>query len=196
MARPNVEALRKKQILRSALQQISERGVVGLRVSDVAKGAGVSGGIVHYYFDTKVDLIRAAFEENAAQSLERRAAIFADEDADVRSTLHALVDTYLPADDTTTESWRVWIEWWAAALRDDELAEVHNRAYEDWAARVQSVFGRADGIDADTARSHATVLVALLDGLTIQALMGSPTMTVDHMRATCRRTVDLLLAAG
>lgn len=193
MARPNVEALRKEQILRSALQQISERGVVGLRVSDVARGAGVSGGIVHYYFDTKLDLIRAAFEENAATSLERRAAIFADETAGVRETLFALIDTYLPADETTTESWRVWIEWWAAALQDKELADVHNSAYEDWARRMQSVFDRLEGIDPETSRRNAHTLIALLDGLTIQALMGSPLMTVDRMRELCRHAVDLLL---
>ncbi|WP_080731182.1 TetR/AcrR family transcriptional regulator [Rhodococcoides fascians] len=194
MARPNVEAQRKDQILRSTLEQISQHGVVGLRVSDVAKGAGVSGGIVHYYFDTKLDLIRAAFEENAAQSLARRAAIFADESADPRVTLYALIDTYLPSDDITSESWRVWIEWWAAALQDGELAKVHNRAYEDWTWRVQSVFDRLDGVDSETSQANAHSLVALLDGLAIQTLMGSPSMTVDHMRAVCRRTVDLLLA--
>ncbi|WLP88522.1 TetR/AcrR family transcriptional regulator [Gordonia sp. NB41Y] len=193
MARPNVEAVRKEQILRSALQQLSERGVVGLRVSDVAKGAGVSGGIVHYYFDTKLDLIRAAFEENASQSLERRAAIFADESADVRTTLYDLIDTYLPADETTRESWRVWIEWWAAAQRDEALADVHNRAYEVWAQRMQAVFDRVDGADPETSRTNAHTLMALLDGLTIQALMGSSVMSIDHMRQLCRHTVDLLL---
>lgn len=196
MARHNVEALRKEQILRSALQQISERGVVGLRVSDVAKGAGVSGGIVHYYFDTKLDLIRAAFEENAARSLERRAEIFADDTGGVRETLYALIDTYLPVDEATSESWRVWIEWWAAALQDAELAEVHNRAYEEWAKRMQSVFDRVDGVDPETSRKNANSLMALLDGLTIQTLMGSPAMTVDRMRELCRHTVDVLLAAS
>lgn len=195
MARPNVEAERKEQILRSALQQISQRGVVGLRVSDVAKGAGVSGGIVHYYFDTKLDLIRAAFEENAARSLERRAEIFVDETADVRETLYALIDTYLPVDEATRESWRVWIEWWAAALQDAELAEVHNRAYEEWAQRMQSVFDRVPGVDPEMSRKNANSLMALLDGLTIQALMGAPTMTVDRMRELCRHTVDVLLRA-
>lgn len=196
MARHNVEALRKEQILRSALQQISERGVVGLRVSDVAKGAGVSGGIVHYYFDTKLDLIRAAFEENAARSLERRAEIFADTSGGVRETLYALIDTYLPVDDATAESWRVWIEWWAAALQDEELAEVHNRAYEEWAGRMQAVFDRVEGVDPELSRKNANSLMALLDGLTIQTLMGSRAMTVDRMRELCRHTVDVLLAAA
>lgn len=196
MARPSVETERKEQILRSALEQISARGVVGLRVSDVARGAGVSGGVVHYYFDTKLDLIRATFEENAARSLERRAAIFADETADVRDTLYALIDTYLPENAATNESWRVWIEWWAAALQDQELADVHNRAYDDWARRMQSVFDRIEGVDPEMSERNATTLTALLDGLTIQALMGSPSVSVDRMRDLCRRAVDLLLASA
>lgn len=193
MARPNVETLRKAQILQSALQQISERGVVGLRVSDVARGAGLSGGIVHYYFDTKLDLIRAAFTENAAQSLERRSTIFTDQSTEVRITLYRLIDTYLPDDTTTNESWRVWIEWWAAALQDEALADVHNRAYDEWAERMQAVFARLDGIDQETCRAHAHTLMALLDGLAIQALMGSSAMTTERMRELCRNTVDLLV---
>nr|WP_082365871.1 TetR family transcriptional regulator C-terminal domain-containing protein [Gordonia sp. NB41Y] len=126
--------------------------------------------------------------------MERRAAIFADESADVRTTLYDLIDTYLPADETTRESWRVWIEWWAAAQRDEALADVHNRAYEVWAQRMQAVFDRVDGADPETSRTNAHTLMALLDGLTIQALMvGSSVMSIDHMRQLCRHTVDLLL---
>ncbi|GAB3874014.1 hypothetical protein GCM10029964_015280 [Kibdelosporangium lantanae] len=75
MPRPNVEAERKDQILRATCQVIADLGYVNLRVSDVAKQAGVSGGTVHYYFDSKRDLVHAAFEYNFARSLERRRGI-------------------------------------------------------------------------------------------------------------------------
>nr|KOY49607.1 hypothetical protein ISGA_09210 [Gordonia sp. NB41Y] len=71
---------------------------------------------------------------------------------------------------------------------------MHNRAYEVWAQRMQAVFDRVDGADPETSRTNAHTLMALLDGLTIQALMvGSSVMSIDHMRQLCRHTVDLLL---
>jgi hypothetical protein len=43
--------------------------VPALRLAEVAKQAGVSSGTVHYYFETKKDVLTAAFEFNPTDSL-------------------------------------------------------------------------------------------------------------------------------
>src|SRR5688500_12184105 len=126
MPRPSVEAERKDQILRATCQVIAEQGYVNLRVSDVAKKAGVSGGTVHYSFDSKRDLVHAAFEYNFARSLQRRKWIL-DSPADPLSRLRFVIDSYLPVDDETTEAWRVWAALWAEGLREPNLQELNER---------------------------------------------------------------------
>lgn len=195
MARPSVEAERKEQILRSACNVIAERGISGLRVADVARDAGVSPGIIHYYFDNKRDLMRAAFEENFQYSLERRAAIF-DSDQDSPSKLRALVDAYLPEGDETVAAWHVWVELWAEGLRDEGLRDLNDRAYGEWRRIIAGVIrdGQAAGqIGAGDPVEIANMLVGMLDGLALQVLVGSHAMTVARMRKVCQVFVDRIL---
>ena len=72
MPRPNVEAERRDQIQRATCAVIAESGIRDLRMTDVAKQAGVSSGTVHYYFESKQALIHAAFEYNFRHSTQRR----------------------------------------------------------------------------------------------------------------------------
>jgi AcrR family transcriptional regulator len=67
MPRPSVEAERRRQILDATCAVIAKSGLRQLRVSDVATAAGISSGMVHYYFDTKDELVSAAFEFNFAE---------------------------------------------------------------------------------------------------------------------------------
>lgn len=196
MARPSVEVERREQILRSACRVLAARGVVGLRVADVARGAGISPGIVHYYFDTKLDLVRAAFEDNFARSLERRSGIL-DAPGDSVTVLYAVIESYLPVDADTVEAWRVWIELWAAALQDEALHEIHDQTYGRWREIVAGLItdGQARGeLAAGDATTYANMLVSMLDGLAVQVLLGSSTVDVETMRVLCRRFVDTTLA--
>ena len=52
---------RTHDILRAACRVIAERGCDGMRMGDVARAAGVSSALVHYYFDTRSELLRRAF---------------------------------------------------------------------------------------------------------------------------------------
>ncbi|WP_116051290.1 TetR/AcrR family transcriptional regulator [Amycolatopsis palatopharyngis] len=192
MPRPSVETERRAQILHAACAVIAGRGFRALRVADVAKEAGLSSGIVHYYFANKRELVRAAFEQNFTHSLERRTAIL-ESDEDPVSKLRRLVDAYLPQDDETVEAWHVWAELWAEAIHDADLQELNDRAYGEWRRLVAGIVrdGQAAGQVGDTdAVEIANLLVAVLDGLALQVLAGSRNMTLSRMRATCQSFID------
>lgn len=192
MARPNVEAERSAQILRAACKVIAGKGFRGLRVADVAKEAGLSSGIVHYYFTNKRDLSHAAFEQNVAHSFARRTAILESED-DAVTKLRALVDAYLPGDEETVESWHVWAELWVEAIHEPDLQELNDRAYGEWRGLIAGIVrdGQAAGTigDAD-AVEVANLLVGVLDGLALQVLAGSQNMSLARMRALCQSFID------
>lgn len=195
MARHSVEVERREQILRSACAVIASNGVIKLRVADVARGAGVSPAIVHYYFDNKIDLIRAAFDDNFQRSLERRTQVF-DLGTYGIATLYEVVDSYLPTDAETIQAWHVWIELWAAALQDGQLQTINERAYGEWRALVSRIIASGQSL-GEVREGEPTVLanmlVGMLDGLAVQVLLESQGMTVDIMRAVCREFVDRTL---
>jgi AcrR family transcriptional regulator len=192
MPRPSVEAERKDQILRATCQVIAEQGYVNLRVSDVAKQAGVSGGTVHYYFDSKRELVHAAFEYNFARSLERRRWILDSQDDPV-ARLRLVIDSYLPLDDETIAAWRVWATLWTEGLREPNLQELNERMYGEWRRLVAGIV--RDGQDSGRIRGgdpvrFANMLIAMIDGMAFQVLLGSQNMTVQRMKATCLAYVE------
>lgn len=194
MARPNVEVERREQILRSTSRVIARKGIRALRVADVAEEAGLSSGIIHYYFDNKATLTRMAFERNFEHSLERRAAILTS-DEPAPDKLRAMIDAYVPEEQETVEAWHVWAELWVEGLHDPELQLLNERAYGEWRRIVVSILtqGQQEGsIRAGDAIQLANLLVGSLDGLALQVLVGSHDMTLDVMRTTGHGFVEMI----
>lgn len=198
MPRVSVEAERKEEILAAACEVVSQVGFKSLRVSDVAKRAGISTGSVHYYFDTKRDLMHAAFEWNFKRSIDRRRDLLESSQSPALR-LRAFIDSYLPADTTTVAAWHVWAELWVEALHDPDLQELNERVYGEWRRTVAAII--RDGQDEGHFRAGDPVhmangLVGMIDGLSLQVLMRSKSMTVARMRDVCELFVSLVTDPG
>ena len=59
MARKKMGDTRRKQILEGMLKAMAEHGLMKINMSDVAEAAGLSRGILHYYFKNKDEMIGA-----------------------------------------------------------------------------------------------------------------------------------------
>jgi AcrR family transcriptional regulator len=197
MPRPSVEAERRPQILAAACEVIATAGIPALRLADVAREAGVSSGTVHYYFETKKDVITAAFEFNLTDSLARRQELLTS-GKDSLAILHDLVESYLPNDELSVRAWKVWLALWAEGSRDAVLQEINDRLYGQWRDVVAGVI--ADAQAAGTARPgdasvQANMLIGMLDGLAVQVVLESPNMSLESMRATCTAFISEVIAA-
>ncbi|TNM41194.1 TetR/AcrR family transcriptional regulator [Nocardioides albidus] len=194
MARPSVEAERREQILSATRSVVAEKGFKAMRVADVAARSGISSGTIHYYFDTKRDLMHAAFEWNFENSEARRAALLEDID-DPSERLRMLLASYLPADDLLIESWHLWCSLWVEAIHEPDLQELNEKVYGEWRRGMAAIIrdGQLRGrfVDGDPVLL-TNALISMVDGLAIQVLMSSRSMTLDRMRATCDGVVDLL----
>src|SRR5262250_722688 len=59
-AEPGIADQRRGQMLRAALDVISERGFADTRIADIAERIGISPALVIYYFKTKDQLLTEA----------------------------------------------------------------------------------------------------------------------------------------
>ncbi|MER8043580.1 TetR family transcriptional regulator C-terminal domain-containing protein [Streptomyces sp. NPDC094032] len=161
-------AERREALLRAAVGRIEAKGVAAVRVADVAAELGVSSALVLYHFATKEQLVAAAFAHAAERDLARLRRVLDRRTTAVRR-LRAAVRWYAPTGQA--KGWRLWIEGWAASLRDPALREVAASLDREWKAALARVIaeGTASGeFTCPDPAASAWRLTAFLDGLAVQ----------------------------
>jgi AcrR family transcriptional regulator len=182
---PGTADLRREQMLRAALEVICERGYPDTRIADVAERAGISPALVIYYFKTKDQLLTEAIrysEDSWYADGQRRLAALPT----AAGRLEEIVAmSCLPEDDPEPRSsWLLWLDFWAQAARNAEVAGVRQKSDERWRDTIVSLVrtGQEAGEFREVnAADFAVLLSALLDGLAIQIALKDP--VVDPVSA-------------
>lgn len=76
-------------IKQAALELFAEKGYQNTSISDIAKGAGISKGLMYNYFESKEELLRAILEE-AMREGDALMAMLADPGGDPYEQLRAI----------------------------------------------------------------------------------------------------------
>jgi AcrR family transcriptional regulator len=188
--RPQIDHIRRPQILGAAAEVIAERGVSGTRIADVAKRAGTSSPAILYWFGSKDRLLAEALTFEEERFYEVLADILAAEPSPTER-LRTLIESAAGGSD-----WALWMELWTRALRDTELGEARTRLDDRWRGEIAKAVreGQAAGEfgDAD-ADAVAATLASLLDGLAVQVTLGDPGIDKARMRELSIHTAELLL---
>src|SRR5262249_31067784 len=128
---PGTADHRREQMLRAALEVIAERGYADTRIADVAERTGISPALVIYYFKTKDQLLTEAirYSEDAwyADGQRRLAAL---PTAAARVEEIVAMSCLPEADPEPHDSWLLWLDFWALAARNPEVAGLRQKADE------------------------------------------------------------------
>jgi AcrR family transcriptional regulator len=188
--RPQIDHIRRPQILEAAAAVIAERGVSGTRIADVAKRAGTSPPAILYWFGSKDKLLAEALtfeEERFYEVLDELLGT---------STPSERLRTLIVESGSAGSDWPLWMELWTRALRDPELGEARTRLDDRWRGVIAAIIREgqeaAEFGDAD-ADAVAATLASLLDGLAVQVALGDQVVDEARMRELSLRAAELLL---
>jgi len=190
-AGPGIADQRRGQMLRAALDVISERGFADTRIADIAERIGISPALVIYYFKTKDQLLTEAirhYEDTWYAEGKRRM----DKLTTAAERLEEFVAlNLLPGPDPDPESaWKLWLDLWAQAARKPDVADVRREFDEREREVVASlvVAGQEAGEFADIdPRPFSVFLCALVDGLAIQIALKDPSVNPMSAYELCMR---------
>jgi AcrR family transcriptional regulator len=182
---------RHQEILDAAARVITDRGLAETRISDIAEQAGVSPGLILYYFESKDRLLAEALTFANDQfylrtSREIRRIPSAREQ--LRRVIDLSVPGYLPEFGRLDE-WALWIEVWVRALRDPEMAKDREALDQRWRSQLAEIIrgGQTSGefSSPEDPDELALRIAALIDGLAIQVIMAASEVTTARMHRTC-----------
>lgn len=128
---PELEAIRKAQILEAGLACLTQNGIANTTLDDVCKAAGLSkGGLVHYYKSKRL-LFRAVFEEFFNRIFQRG--------ADTMATFDTPLDQILSYDWLYDENnleaylgYPLLLDLLALAAHDDDFLPMMQHWIENW----------------------------------------------------------------
>jgi TetR/AcrR family transcriptional repressor of bet genes len=163
---------RREELAAAVWRLASREGLDAVTIRGVAAEAGWSTGALHHYFSDKEELLLFAFK-TVADRVGRRVATARAESAEPLELARALLAIGLPLDAERRDETRLWFAFLGLALTRPSLARAQRLAYEQWRRIVADALleaqERGDIEDEVDVEREAAALVALVDGLAVQA---------------------------
>lgn len=183
MSKADVAAERKDQIVRATVECITKHGYHNFSMQDVARTAGVSKGIIHYYFLNKDELMMSVLDKVSSDIEEVLAADLLTITDPVKK-LEILVNVVSEVVRSTKEYYQVSMDFWTQINQKEAVRKVISKHYEKFRQTTAKII--QEGIDAEAFRKvnttdYASFVIAVIDGLSLQWLFDESVFDYDSV---------------
>lgn len=189
------KALTRDRILESARKVLAQKKVSGTRMREIAMKAGISMGTLSYHFPSKTSLLLAVLDEMQIFYEKRQEQLLSKVlDPIKKLGLFALQQQQLLLDNPEIEE--IFLDFWGHGLVDAEVREKIESMFEAWRRDIRLAI--EDGIqsgefDPDRSEIAPIVLVALLEGISLQYLLHGSIFDLEQVfQLTNQIIVNLL----
>jgi TetR/AcrR family transcriptional repressor of bet genes len=214
MPKLGMKPIRRAQVIRAVIELIADEGLEALTVDGVAKKAGVSKGVVNYYFSGKHDLLQQSFQA-FLESYYQQIADLIQADMTALEMLTVVIDVCFPDGDVALQLWqhdpklkhkvlpeenseftypieklgKVFIHFLSRTVLDKTFETVHQTVYRTYLEGTKAIMEH--GIDTNEfrqvdAEKAAFGLMALIEGLVLYRNIGFNPMSAKEYRSLCR----------
>lgn len=198
------------QLLDAAARVYARRGFEAATIDEVADEAGFTKGAVYDHFGSKEKLLLALLDEHLSQQIAEQIALF-DPSLATEERPRAGADRWMEELEEDPDAFRLFVEAWVHAQRDDELRSVVVDGIDSWRGTLRS-FGAARtsqagvSVPEELLDQTANLMLALGTGLAIlkladpdsisPKLLGAAYALLLRTLETSDETRSLLLEAG
>jgi AcrR family transcriptional regulator len=192
MSKADLAVERKSQIINATIECISRYGYNNFSMQDVARIADVSKGIIHYYFLNKEDLMMAVLDR-VSGDIETLLSDISDRTKDPEERLRQIVRQCFGVVRNKREYYCINMDFWTQINQKEKVRQAVARHYAKFRTATASVVQQ--GIDAGVFKavdpSHAaSMVISLVDGLSLQWLFDETVFVYDEIVKSCE---DLVL---
>ena len=186
-------------ILEAARACLGERGYTATTIAEIAAQAGVSRGLLHYYFKSKEDLLAQVVRAGTDAHMELLEAIFAQSESadDLAKGLVGAVRAIVKSDPTFVNlSMECWTLAHESPLVAGELADLYRQLRDAMCKGLEEAAGRGIVELAIPPDALAAMLLAITDGLVMQFLICPELAGDERMWEALEQGALALLGTG
>jgi TetR/AcrR family transcriptional regulator, transcriptional repressor of bet genes len=179
---------RREEIAEATWRVIERAGTEGANMREIAREAGQTTGVVTHYFRDKRELMAFAF----GLMVDRSTSRMADAAAGL-GRMEALAQL-LPLDEERRRETTVWLALVGASMADPGLAAELRRRYRRAREATLPEFRAAieEAVPGEDPEDVADAIVAVVDGLTVNALTDPERYPPSRQLALLRRALERL----
>ena len=162
--------LRRAQLTRAAYKVVGEKGYNEFTIKDIAVEAGLSTGLVHYYFKNKEELLFTLLKEmNANLKYNLNKALTVLEEP--QDKLLAFCDEAFDLLNKEKAYFYVIIDFWAQISRNKRIRQANIKLFQSYRDEITAILkeGAAKGVFmAVDVQLTSVIIVSLIQGTIIQ----------------------------
>jgi AcrR family transcriptional regulator len=162
--------LRRAQLTAAAYKVVAQKGYNDFTIKDIAEEAGLSTGLVHYYFKNKEDLLFKLLKEmnaNLRDNLKKALT----ELTEPKDRLMAFCDEAFDLVDKEKAYFYVLIDFWAQMNHDNRIRQANVKLFQSYRDEISSIIeeGIAKGVFAAMdVKFTSVIIISLIQGTIIQ----------------------------
>ncbi|GGX35253.1 TetR/AcrR family transcriptional regulator [Undibacterium squillarum] len=159
---PKKSVLKKQELLQHALLLLAEKGFAALNLRDLASRAGMSLGLIHYYFSDKQALLTEALQLYKSGFIAQlHTALLQADDADQLITTAVQMFTAIATEPQSLH--RLWYDLKAQAMFDNAFREVLHQTEQQLIDLCAAFLSKLNHLRGSTSPLSALDLYLLLD---------------------------------
>lgn len=156
---------RRRELIEACWTVLTEQGVEGLSLRNIASAANCATGRITHYFANREELLLAAIAASL-EDIDIRTSRILDQDCPALDKMLQIVDEILPLDTLKLREGRVWMAFWNFATVDPHLAKENDARHRQWYEALHPVLREINpSLDVDL---EAKIFIALMNGLVVQ----------------------------
>jgi TetR/AcrR family transcriptional repressor of bet genes len=195
--RAAISRRRRAEIVRAAATVLGRQGSTDTSMKEIAREAGVAPGLLHYYFESKDELLLAVAGELERQMSEAWVAAVEGID-DPLERLVAALDAAAGLCARHPELWRAWLDVSMLSLSHPAFQarcqELRTRFAAGIEAEVRGALGRLPAYSLVVPRDLAGAIGGAIEGAAVAALVGGRD-TTSSMRALKVMVLSVVVTA-
>ncbi len=166
----DISNTRRAQLTRAAYKVVGQKGYYDFTIRDIAREAGLSTGLVHYYFKNKEDLLLNLLKEmNANLKYYLNKALSAL--SDPRDKLLTFCDQAFDLVDKEKAYFHVLIDFWAQMNHNNRIRQANVKLFQSYRDEISAILkeGAASGLFKITdVKLTSVIIISLIQGTIIQ----------------------------
>ncbi|MFH1079665.1 MAG: TetR/AcrR family transcriptional regulator [Pseudomonadota bacterium] len=161
---------RRSQLIRAAYKVVGQKGYYDFTIRDIAREAGLSTGLVHYYFKNREDLLLNLLKEmnaNLKHYLNKALSVLEDP----RDKLLAFCDQAFDLVDREKAYFYVLIDFWAQINHNNRIRQANVKLFQSYRNEIAAILeeGTVKGVFmAVDVKLTSVIIISLIQGTIIQ----------------------------